>query len=124
MYLLVLTTLFCTGTTNSFIRKGALVVEDKKRRKYPLGSSIFRSLWCYLSTPSYLIPQFLNLCGGALFAVVVPKSPISVAVPLANGISIAVNALTDHFLGESIPLWPGVPGVILVLAGVILCSLN
>ena len=114
---------YISGSTNPFIRKGVLRIQERKQQ---LPSSWFSNplndLAVHLTTFAFVVPQVLNLCGGILFALTVRQSALSIAVPLANGVSIATNALTDHFLGEGISLWPGIPGVLLIVAGVILCS--
>jgi len=76
----------------------------------------------HLTTPAFIVPQLLNFSGSALFARALGQSDLSVAVPLANGVSLAANAVVDHFLGEGIPLWPGIPGILLITLGVALCA--
>ena len=62
--------------------------------------------------------------GSALFAWSLGFSRISVAVPVANGVSLAANAAVDWLLlGDRLQLGSAVPGLLLVLLGVTLCSL-
>ena len=91
----------------------------------PTGFPLADSILNYLTTPQFIIPQLLNLCGSVLFAVILGwGGELSVAVPLANGVSLAANALVDHFFGEGVPLWPGLPGITLIVTGVALCTGN
>ncbi len=76
----------------------------------------------HLTTPSFIIPQLLNLSGSVLFALSLGSNDLSIAVPLANGTSLFANALVDHFLGNGAPIWPGFPGILLIITGVTLCS--
>ena len=86
------------------------------------GSPFLNSLLLHLTTPAFIIPQLLNLSGSILFALSLGSADLSIAVPLANGVSLFSNAIVDHFVGEGAPLWPGIPGIVLILTGVTLCS--
>jgi hypothetical protein len=103
------------GGTNPLIRRGTLLVEKRKQGK---GSVILNHLLCW----EYSVFQGLNLLGGVLFALALKDSDLSLAVPLANGTSILANAVVDWILGQGVPLWPGVPGVLLLALGVALCA--
>jgi Putative transmembrane family 234 len=76
----------------------------------------------HLTAPAFIIPQLLNLCGSILFAISLGPNDLSIAVPLANGTSLFANAIVDHFLGNGAPIWPGLPGILLIITGVTLCS--
>ena len=100
----MLPTLLCVvvglgwGLTNPYIRKGSVVVKRKKG----VGQG-WRAEWgAFLTTPSFLIPQVLNLICSILFiALLGSGANVSVAVPAANATSLAANAVVDLLLGES-----------------------
>lgn len=105
------------GGTNPLLRRGTLVVEKKRR----CGSQR-PTVLLHLFTWQYSVFQVLNLLGSVLFALALRGSDLSLAVPLANGTSILTNAVVDYLLGEGVSLWPGVPGVAFLTAGVVLCA--
>ena len=105
------------------IRRGAIAVEKKKKERQSRGW-LESSLVLHLVTWQYSVFQVLNLLGSVLFTVALRdrSSDLSVAVPLANGTSILVNAVVDYVFGEGVSFWPGVPGVVCLTAGVVLCA--
>jgi multidrug transporter EmrE-like cation transporter len=79
----------------------------------------------HLATPAFLLPQLANLLASVLFAWTLGFTKISVAAPVANGISLAANAAADRLvLGDRLRPATGLPGLLLVLAGVTLCTLS
>lgn len=68
--------------------------------------------------------QAANWAAGALFAWLLgrPGAALSVAVPLANGTSLAVNAVADALLGERHDARLTAPGLALVTLGLTLCA--
>lgn len=85
-------------------------------------SPLLHSFVLHITCPAFIFPQLLNLTGSLLFAATLGSGKLSIAVPLANGVSLAGTAVVDHFLGDGVPLWPGLPGVALIIAGVVLCT--
>ncbi|KAL4521130.1 hypothetical protein Ndes2526B_g00297 [Nannochloris sp. 'desiccata'] len=111
------------GITNPLIKKGTEAVSlSKKKRKALTGFNFLDSVLLHLTTPAFIIPQALNLCSSVLFALSLGFNDLSIAVPLANGTSLFANGILDHFLGNGAPLWPGFPGILLIITGVTLCS--
>jgi hypothetical protein len=77
----------------------------------------------HLLLPAFIVPQLLNLSGSVLFALSL-SGDISIAAPVANGVSLAANAAVDHLLGDgTLDASHGLPGLLLVLLGVTLCTL-
>jgi hypothetical protein len=108
------------GLTNPLIKRGLAAV-DARRCRAPAGGALAAAL-AHAATPSFLVPQLLNLLGSALFAAALPAGRVSVAVPLANGVALAATAAADAALGEGLAPWPGLPALALVLLGVALCG--
>jgi hypothetical protein len=110
------------GATNPFVRRGTIAVEAKKKKKQRATAS--SPLLLYLTTPQFLVPQFLNQAGGVAFSALLASgaAPLSLAVPAVNAACLASNAVTDVLLGEQYRLALLVPGVLLVAAGLVLCS--
>jgi len=112
------------GISNPFVRRGAIAVEEKKRRRPPSQGGLFPDLRLLLTTPAFLLPQLLNQGGGVAFNALLAsgRAPLSVAGPAVNAATLAANALADVLLGERYRLSLLVPGVALVTAGLVLCS--
>ncbi|KAL4438680.1 hypothetical protein ABPG77_006284 [Micractinium sp. CCAP 211/92] len=113
----------CAGITNPFIARGTRLAAKKASRTLT-GVGPLDGLLHHLLTPAFLLPQALNLGGSVLFAAALSSCDISVAAPVANGVSLAANALFDHLLGDrlSSPA-SGIAGILLVGFGVTLCTL-
>lgn len=118
------------GATNPFVRRGTIAVEEKKKkaatraRGTAAANSTPNPFLLYLTTPQFLVPQLLNQSGGVVFSALLATgaAPLSVAVPAVNAAALAANALADVLLGEQYRLALLVPGVLLVTAGLVLCS--
>jgi hypothetical protein len=123
------------GATNPFVRRGTIAVEQKqnalKRRRQAQRTAttiaariLPESVTLALTTPQFLLPQLLNQSGGVVFSALLATgaAPLSVAVPVVNAAALAANALADVLLGERYSLPLLVPGVGLVIAGLVLCS--
>jgi hypothetical protein len=115
---------FLWGATNPFIRRGVLIAEYTKPKNHT-GISFLNAIIHHLSTPAFAIPQLLNLSGGILFTATLSSAgaDISIISPVANGVSLASNAVFDHLLGDTIDFKRVVPGLLLVFTGITLCTL-
>ncbi|KAI3431628.1 hypothetical protein D9Q98_004676 [Chlorella vulgaris] len=111
------------GSTNPFIARGARIAAARTIRRIT-GVAAVDSLLHHLLTPDFILPQALNLSGSVLFAATLGGSNVSFVVPVANGVSLAANAVFDYLLGDSLssPI-SGISGLLLVFFGVTLCSL-
>lgn len=76
------------GSTNPFIRRGSLAVEAAQQQD---GSSSAKAWFI----PALCLPWLCNQLGSVLFVVLLGQVDISMAVPVANAISIAANALVS-----------------------------
>jgi hypothetical protein len=103
------------GSTNPLIKRGSLQVE-KYQQQHP--NAGLRA-WLRLSL---ILPWLVNQSGSALFVLLLANAAdISRAVPIANAVSIAANAVADLALGEQYRLRYLIPGCCLVGVGVLLC---
>lgn len=100
------------GVTNPFIKIGSVCVASRQQQGPGLRT------WL---TASLVVPWLLNQAGSLLFVVLLASSDISKAVPIANAVSVAANAVTDLCLGERYSLQYLIPGCLLVASGVMLC---
>ena len=114
------------GSTNTFIRYGALQVQRKREQASSKAPSRIRSAFgdlpLLLSTPSFIVPQGLNLAGSAAFSWLQGRVRLTVAGPVVNTVALAANAVADWAAGEPLQLRFAVPGVALVAVGAALCS--
>lgn len=111
------------GVTNPFIARGTRFVAASPAIRYT-GLGPLDGLLRHLLTPAFIAPQLLNLAGSVLFAASLGSGSISLAAPVANGVSLAATALFDHLLGDRLrSVAGGVTGVLLVCFGVTLCTL-
>lgn len=111
------------GITNPFIARGTRLAAKTPARQF-IGLGPLDGLLHHLLTPAFLLPQALNLVGSVLFAAALGSCDISIAAPVANGVSLAANALFDHLLGDRLSSpTGGAAGVLLVCLGVTLCTL-
>lgn len=112
----------CAGITNPLIRRGALLAAQTPASRLS-GSPALDTALHHLLTLAFILPQLANLSASVLFAWALGFSNISVAAPVANGVSLAANAAADHLLlGDRLRLRTALPGLLLVLAGVTLCT--
>ena len=114
------------GSTNTFIRIGALHVQRKREKASPKTPNRIRAalgdLPPLLTTPSFIVPQALNLCGSAAFSWLQGRARLTVAGPVVNTVALAANAVADWAAGELVQLSYALPGVALVAIGAALCS--
>ncbi|EFN52783.1 hypothetical protein CHLNCDRAFT_138411 [Chlorella variabilis] len=89
-----------------------------------LGLAPLDTLLHHLLTPTFVVPQALNLCASVLFAATLGSSNVSITAPVANGVSLATNAAFDHLLGDRLSRpSSGIAGLLLVFVGILLCTL-
>lgn len=106
------------GVTNPFIKSGSATVSAKRGQSPPNS----HGLVLYLKTPSFLIPQVLNLCGSLAFAALLSVGELSVVAPIANATALAANTVTDLILGERYNVGYLSSGLGFVAVGIWLCT--
>ncbi|KAL6006162.1 hypothetical protein ACLOJK_040208 [Asimina triloba] len=120
------------GTTNAFMRRGALLWDQKLKSASAANpsrpSSFHRRLlghlkkWIHLLLVwQYSIPFLLNLSASAAFFSLLGDAPISLAVPVTNATTFAATAVGAILLGEETRLWYASSGTCLIVLGVWIC---
>lgn len=112
------------GATNPFVRRGVLIADKRLPSFKPSGFAAIDAILCHITTPAYVVPQLLNLSGSLLFAYSLAQQGVSVSIfsPVANGVSLASNALFDHLLGDYLDPRTTIPGLLLIFIGITLCT--
>ena len=72
-----------------------------------------------------IIPFVLNQIGSAVYAMLLGRLDLSLALPLCNALAFVLTAATGYFLGEKIasPMFLCI-GSLFVLAGAALCTVS
>ncbi|KOB51963.1 Uncharacterized protein OBRU01_26780, partial [Operophtera brumata] len=76
-------------------------------------------------TIGYVVPWLVNQAGSLVYLLAVQRAPLSLAVPVANGLAFACTALAGALTGLEEPLHRGsVLGIALIVAGTALCCFD
>ena len=110
------------GLTNPFIKSGSARLQEKRLSQCAANRNAWQSVRLLLTTPSFLVPQLLNVCGSAAFAILLTVGDLSIVAPVANAISLAANTVVDISLGERFRLGYLLTGLSCVAIGTALCS--
>ncbi|KAG0491073.1 hypothetical protein HPP92_007936 [Vanilla planifolia] len=115
------------GTTNSLMRRGAVLWDQKLRSapQPPSGRWRIVALVCrwieLLLSWQYSVPFIINLMASAAFFYILSDSPISVAVPVTNATTFAATAMSAMLLGEEMKVGRAFLGTFLIVLGVYVC---
>ncbi|XP_057537086.1 uncharacterized protein LOC130814866 [Amaranthus tricolor] len=120
------------GATNAFMRKGAVIWDQKSLESSQslqsassnLHQRILFTLKSYLNlflTWQYSVPLILNLSASASFFAILGHTSISLAVPVTNATTFAATAVMGILLGEKTRLGYALFGTFLIVLGVWLC---
>ena len=114
---------FLWGTTNAYIKHGAVEECPEKKNQANIGyiAGVINTLKKILR-PRVFIPLALNQMGSVLFYYMLATDDVSIAVPVANSLTFAFTAISSWYLGERIiqPLLL-LFGLFLVVLGISLC---
>ncbi|KAM3958182.1 transmembrane protein 234 homolog [Aphomia sociella] len=111
------------GCTNPFIRQGTKGLRDVKA-KSKLGQA-YAEITFLLRNWQYVVPWIVNQSGSLAYLAAVQRAPLSVAVPVANGLAFAFTAVVGAAAGAEEPLDKGsILGVVFIVAGTALCCLD
>ena len=113
---------FVWGFTNPFIKTGSACLKEKRLAQCATKRNAWQSVRLLLTTPSFLVPQVLNVCGSVAFAALLTVGDLSIVAPVANAVSLAANTLVDLSLGERFRLGYLLTGLSCVAIGIALCS--
>ena len=104
------------GITNPLVKKGSEAAGHLHGKK--------NSIFAHLKTPSFIIPQLINQSGSILFILLLGQesADLSRVATLSNAVNLGSTALAEIALGESFQLQYLIPGLFLLLIGVVLCS--
>ncbi|GAB2217977.1 hypothetical protein Droror1_Dr00001192 [Drosera rotundifolia] len=116
------------GTTNALMKKGALIWDKHTPKSKPQSSltghviAAVKTIISLVLTWQYSVPVVLNLAASAAFFGVLGKVPISVAVPVTNGVTFVATAGVGMGLGEECGrVGEVLGGVAMIVVGVWLC---
>jgi drug/metabolite transporter (DMT)-like permease len=126
----------CWGATNPFIKRGAsgLSAITLQHASSTVLARTTAELLYLLRTPSYLIPLLINLSGSSVYYYTLGDSGIknghlnrievSIAVPVANGLTFGLTAITGILIGEDFGGTRAIFGAFLTIFGVLLCVIG
>ncbi|XP_078495587.1 transmembrane protein 234 homolog isoform X2 [Ciona intestinalis] len=118
--MLVLTAI-CWGVTNPFLKKGGSGIENIKRH------SKFTELLAKLNFVIFnwkcVAPLLINQFGSVLYFLSLSSTDLSVAVPVANSLTLLFTTFTGWWLNEKIDK-ESIIGSILIVSGVCLCIIG
>ncbi|XP_001650943.2 transmembrane protein 234 homolog [Aedes aegypti] len=110
------------GATNPFIRRGSLGYNNLK------APTKCGQLWLevkfLVSRWQYLLPLALNQLGSVVYVFALQRTELSLIVPMANSLTFVFTVITARLLGEQGGSWKTYTGMILVIAGTVLCSIE
>ncbi|XP_062535481.1 transmembrane protein 234 homolog [Armigeres subalbatus] len=110
------------GATNPFIRRGSLGYNNLK------SATKCGQLWLevkfLVSRWQYLLPLALNQLGSVVYVFALQRAELSLVVPMANSLTFVFTAITARLLGEQGASWKTYTGMMLVIAGTGICSLE
>ncbi|XP_065081890.1 transmembrane protein 234 homolog [Ochlerotatus camptorhynchus] len=110
------------GATNPFIRRGSLGYNNLK------SPTKWRQIWLevkfLISRWQYLLPLALNQFGSVVYVFALQRTELSLIVPMANSLTFVFTAITARLLGEQGTSSKTYTGMVLVIAGTVLCSIE
>ena len=74
-----------------------------------------------LSRWKFIFAYLYDQAGSMLYYYVLGTTDLSIAVPIANGLTFAVAGLTEAIIDKRIPSRSTIEGSLLILAGVFVC---
>ncbi|XP_060849039.1 transmembrane protein 234 homolog isoform X2 [Rhopalosiphum padi] len=100
------------GSTNPFLK--AATSKIKRNKTF----SIISEVTNHVTNWHYLIPFIINQCGSLLFYFTLKYSDISLAVPIANGVSFVSTSIVGTLIGEEKPKFRTMVGILFLLFGI------
>lgn len=107
------------GVTNPLLKRFTEGFADRK------AGGVLDEIRFLLSRPAYLATQATNLTGSVAFFYALRTVDVSVASVVANALAFVITLVTGvMLLGDRAPTPRGWLAVVLILAGVSLCTLS
>ncbi|KAL4084849.1 hypothetical protein QTP88_027731 [Uroleucon formosanum] len=97
------------GSTNPFLKAAT----NKVKRDKTL--NIISEVVSHLTNWHYLIPFLINQSGSLLFYFTLKYTDISLAVPIANGVSLVSTSVVGTLIGEEKPNFRTIVGILFLL---------
>ena len=110
---------FLWGITNPLMKKGGRGIEQTRAGNR--FTQLIVEMMFLAQKWSYTIPFLVNQFGSVLYHYVLSSTELSVAVPVANWLTLLVTIITGHLLGERIKDSRTYIGIILVVCGICMC---
>jgi len=101
------------GSTNPFLKAATNKVKRNKRLNF------ISEVTDHLTNWNYLVPFIINQCGSLLFYFTLKYSDISLAVPIANGVSFVSTSFVGTLIGEEKPKVQTMIGIFFLLFGIV-----
>ncbi|XP_025204471.1 transmembrane protein 234 homolog [Melanaphis sacchari] len=100
------------GSTNPFLK--AATNKVKRNKTFNIISEVIN----HVTNWHYMIPFIINQCGSLLFYFTLKYSDISLAVPIANGVSFVSTSIVGTLIGEEKPKFRTMVGILFLLFGI------
>lgn len=104
------------GATNPLIKKYSAGVDNCQ--------SVLEKLLFLIKAPLYLLSFLGNQLGSVLFYVLLGSNELAITVPVVNSLTLLSTAVTGSLLGESKLGKKGVLGILFIMVGTLMCTLN
>ncbi|XP_055625647.1 transmembrane protein 234 homolog isoform X2 [Toxorhynchites rutilus septentrionalis] len=121
LLLIILVAVFW-GATNPFIRRGTLGYNNIKSNT-KLGQ-LWLELKFLVSRWQYLLALAINQCGSVIYVFALRRTELSLIVPMCNSLTFVFTAVATKLLGEQSAGWKTYLGMMLVISGTTLCSIE
>jgi len=107
------------GTTNPLMKRGGQGIENTRATNRL--SQLFMELKFLALKWSYTVPFLINQSGSILYHYILASTELSLAVPVANWLTLLFTLITGHLLGEHIQNKTTFIGIFLVVCGICMC---
>lgn len=110
------------GCTNPLLKRGTEGIENVTKTNR-ISQLLAEVKFLFLNL-KYLIPFVLNQSGSVVYYYTLSTTDLSLAVPVANSLTFLCTLLTGKMLGEEFGGSQAVAGMLLTMAGIILCVIS
>ncbi|KAK2825957.1 hypothetical protein Q5P01_020171 [Channa striata] len=110
------------GCTNPFLKRGSEGIEHVTRANRV--SQLLAEIKFIFFNVKYLVPFLLNQSGSVVYYYTLSSTELSLAVPVANSLTLLCTLLTGKILGEELGGKQAVAGMFLTMAGITMCVIS